>query len=65
MKEPTENERLVLLTSKRASETGWNIRADATLVVNDLRDGFAIYDRTVCKGMAHPSDVRLVGAVAL
>ena len=65
MKEPTENERLVLLTSKHASEGGWSTRADATLVVNDLRDALAIHDRIFIKGMAHPSDVRLVGAVLL
>lgn len=53
-------------TSDRTSESRWRIRTDATLVVNDLRDTGAIWhDRVVCKSMAYPSDIGLVGAIPL
>jgi len=62
VKEPSDNK--ILQTSKSASESGWNVRAHTTLVVNNLVGPSAVrHDGIVCKGTAHPGDVRLVGAI--
>lgn len=53
------------LTSDHASDARWRTRADATLVVDDLRDLRAIWHFCiVCKSMAHASDVGLIGTIA-
>ena len=65
MKGPREKVMLPL-TSDCTSESRWSIRADATLVVNDLRDMGAVWhDCIVCKSMAYTSDVGLVGTITL
>ena len=66
MSERAKRKRALSLTSDRTSESRWSIRADATLVVNDLRDTGAIWhDCIVCKSMAYTSDIGLVGTIAL
>ena len=66
MKEGRENEIVFVLTGDRTSESGWRNGADATLVVNDLRDLGAIWHFCIfCNGVAHASDVGLVGAIVL
>ncbi len=66
MKEGRENETVLVLTGEPTSESGWKVDADATLIVNDLRDCGAIFHVCIlCNGMAHASDIGLVGAIVL
>ena len=55
---------MLVLTLDHASEDGWSSGADATLIVNDLRNLGAIWHVSMfCNGMAHASDIGLVGAI--
>ena len=63
-KKREQKERLLPLTSEGASDIRCRTRADATLVINYLRDAGTIRrECIVCKGMAYASDIGLVGAV--
>ena len=66
MKDGRENKIALGLTGDRPFETGWRNGADATLVVNDLRDFGAIWHMcSCCNGTAHAIDIGLEEAIAL